>query len=773
MEPSSKGINFYTILLTFILLGISESYSQQDTISYLWPIAPMTTQREIGGTFGEYRSTSVNGHFHNGTDVGAAAGTPVLAVLAGTVAYAYDDGNTGYDSYVRVTSIIDGKSKNLTYYHTRPVVSVGQHVDVGQQISTIAIDHVHIIDYRWGAYNLANAQLNALRPDGGIISYKDTWKPHIRYVKFFLDNSNTELDPNSIGSKVDIISHVQEVNGLASSSQNNGTYILGYKILSADKQTVVYNPPDDGVRYTYYNLPSNSYVNVNYYQPLSNTSTHVYIVTNGTGSSDVAKTQVVKNNYWDADAYPYGKYVVMVFTKDTRGNADTVYIPITTKQLDLQAPEAPKLLSIKNDSSSYFSLKWKTSSAPDLKGYRSYYSVNGTGFQIRSNESILTPDLTSFQYSYSQKNPLFLRLTAVDTANLTNESLQSDTYGIRMLDDNNNILIVDGFARYKQTGDWKYPYNNFVVPHAQSFNLSFESCSNSEIDSGYFNLNDYNMVIWILGDASVDDTTLTYQEQNLIKSYLENGGKLFVSGSNIAWDLEGAPSANDTTKAFLHDYLKAKFSKNTSSFRVINGNDSTYFNNLVFNFGLTYANSPYNVTSPDEIEAYGGSQTILRYNDQNTAGIQYSGKFGSSSKEGQIVYLAVPFESIGDATVRKNIMNDALTYFGLVEPSAVKDENITPGKFELAQNYPNPFNPSTKIRFSIPEAGFVKLKIYDMLGRELQILLNHKMDSGVHEINFNASNLSSGVYLYRVDVFDNSGKNITMYSSTKKMILLK
>jgi len=108
----------------------------------------MTLQRPITGTFGEYRSTSVEGHYHNGSDIPNTAGTPILAVLPGVVAVAYHDGSTGYDSYVRVTSQVNGQSKNITYYHTIPSVSVGQQVTLGQQISTVAIDHVHLIEYK-------------------------------------------------------------------------------------------------------------------------------------------------------------------------------------------------------------------------------------------------------------------------------------------------------------------------------------------------------------------------------------------------------------------------------------------------------------------------------------------------------------------------------------------------------------------------------------------------------------------------------------------------
>ena len=71
-----------------------------------------------------------------------------------------------------------------------------------------------------------------------------------------------------------------------------------------------------------------------------------------------------------------------------------------------------------------------------------------------------------------------------------------------------------------------------------------------------------------------------------------------------------------------------------------------------------------------------------------------------------------------------------------------------PKSYHLSQNYPNPFNPSTKIRYSIPVNSQVKLKIYDMLGREVAILVDESKPKGIYSINFDGSNLPSGVYYY-------------------------
>jgi len=88
-----------------------------------------------------------------------------------------------------------------------------------------------------------------------------------------------------------------------------------------------------------------------------------------------------------------------------------------------------------------------------------------------------------------------------------------------------------------------------------------------------------------------------------------------------------------------------------------------------------------------------------------------------------------------------------------------------PSEISLSQNYPNPFNPSTNISFELPQAGIVQLKIYNLLGQEVANLVDGRMNSGNHSVNFDASQFSSGVYIYRLAAGNQS--------ITKKMMLIK
>lgn len=92
-------------------------------------------------------------------------------------------------------------------------------------------------------------------------------------------------------------------------------------------------------------------------------------------------------------------------------------------------------------------------------------------------------------------------------------------------------------------------------------------------------------------------------------------------------------------------------------------------------------------------------------------------------------------------------------------------EPEVPTKFSLSQNYPNPFNPLTKIRYTLPKNIFVKLKIFDILGKEIETLVNEKQSPGTYEATFDASKYPSGVYFYKLETEN--------YSETKKMVLIK
>jgi plastocyanin len=99
------------------------------------------------------------------------------------------------------------------------------------------------------------------------------------------------------------------------------------------------------------------------------------------------------------------------------------------------------------------------------------------------------------------------------------------------------------------------------------------------------------------------------------------------------------------------------------------------------------------------------------------------------------------------------------------DPVSVPDDELISEEFELKQNYPNPFNPLTKIQYSTSTRQFVTLKVYNILGDEVATLVNEEKPAGVYSVNFDASGLSSGMYLYKIQAGN--------FVETRKMILMK
>ncbi|MGH2574123.1 MAG: T9SS type A sorting domain-containing protein, partial [Ignavibacteria bacterium] len=88
-----------------------------------------------------------------------------------------------------------------------------------------------------------------------------------------------------------------------------------------------------------------------------------------------------------------------------------------------------------------------------------------------------------------------------------------------------------------------------------------------------------------------------------------------------------------------------------------------------------------------------------------------------------------------------------------------------PERHYLYQNYPNPFNPNSKIKFQISKLGYVELTVFDILGREVAVLVNEELKAGTYEVYFDGTNFTSGVYFYRLEAGD--------YTETRKMVLVK
>jgi hypothetical protein len=103
----------------------------------------------------------------------------------------------------------------------------------------------------------------------------------------------------------------------------------------------------------------------------------------------------------------------------------------------------------------------------------------------------------------------------------------------------------------------------------------------------------------------------------------------------------------------------------------------------------------------------------------------------------------------------------------------VEPEGTISESYQLSQNYPNPFNPSTKIKYTLTTSSFVTIKVYNLLGNEIVTLVNGIKPAGTFEVDFNASEIPSGIYFYKLEAGNFLSGSGESFVHTKKMMLLK
>jgi hypothetical protein len=168
-----------------------------------------------------------------------------------------------------------------------------------------------------------------------------------------------------------------------------------------------------------------------------------------------------------------------------------------------------------------------------------------------------------------------------------------------------------------------------------------------------------------------------------------------------------------------------------------------------------------NVSSPNST-----GQILIRLNGQVLGSIVSVPNTGGW-QNWQLVGMNNIFLPAGTHQLETRFYNGGFNFshieFELVSTDV--EEFSQPTEFKLSQNYPNPFNPATIINFSLAESRKVSLKVYDVLGNLVRILIDDFMEAGNHQVTFDAENLSAGVYYYKLEAGN--------FTSTKKLILIK
>ncbi len=397
--------------------------------------------------------------------------------------------------------------------------------------------------------------------------------------------------------------------------------------------------------------------------------------------------------------------------------------------------------------------------------YIAYISTDGVTFNdsaISSTNNIAVTGLTENTVYYCK----------VKAANDSGSSaFTQDLYAGVPSFAEHNVLVVDGFDRSTNT---THDYVKKVANPINQRGYPFSFALNESVYNGKISLNDFETVIWILGDESSADHTFSPVEQDSVESFLKNGGKLFVSGAEIGWDLEGKPGhPTQADKNFYHNFLKAEYIDDAPngeqgiyySCEAISGRIFDGISDFYFDDGT---HGTINVDWPDAINGINGGQNILLYKNApsaNIAGIKFEGLFPGGSNFGKLVYLALPFETIYPEANRIEVMDKVFDFFEAPVNHIASENYFQPEKIQLYQNYPNPFNPITTISYYLPNAQNINLVIYNVLGQKIESLVNGYTKSGINKIIWNASNYSGGIYYYTIKAAN--------FDLTRKMILIK
>jgi hypothetical protein len=442
----------------------------------------------------------------------------------------------------------------------------------------------------------------------------------------------------------------------------------------------------------------------------------------------------------------------------------TGYVPIRYNNISggQIPPPRPTLLTAISSADSV-TLSWTADESMDYTGYKIYRK--GCAEETFTHMHSIPKGTRSLTIAHEAGVHYDYRINAYHQDNGTPET-GSDVYAVKHLNTGKQILIVDAFDRFGGSGSYALPTHDFAASAAAAMdcrNIAYESCANEAVIDGTVDLKDYEMVWWILGDESTEDETFNDVEQDSVENYLDQGGKFFVSGSEIGWDLDNKGSASD--KAFMYDYLKAAYAEDDAGNYNVSGADGSIFTGLTFSFsedGNHQGTFPEDY--PDVLSTKNGSTIAMKYGNNKTAAISYEGSAPGGDTPGKVLVMGFPFETVTTNFSKTELAGFVLRFMGYeVELAA---ESILPDDFELYQNYPNPFNPNTTIEYRIGKAAGITLNVYNIRGERIRSIPQGLQEPGRYRVNIDGTLWPSGVYLYGLEI---NGVN----AETRKMIISK
>jgi D-alanyl-D-alanine carboxypeptidase len=392
-------------------------------------------------------------------------------------------------------------------------------------------------------------------------------------------------------------------------------------------------------------------------------STGAVHVKTGSLSISIALSGYVANKY-DGQVYLFSFIAnkTSIDQASTRQAMDDSVVLLTARGAPI-SPELTRVTSQPDGSS--LKIDWSDEKFVRT-GYRLYSSSNGVNFGAPLS---LAANVQS--YTDGGLVPGTKRYYKVSVVGTGGESKASRIYGAQA-GGSPRALIVDGDDRWQfQTAENPNCTNHgFCAIAGQNISgVTFETANHNAVVDGTVALANYPAVIWLLGEESTADESFSSVEQSIVTSYLSGGGNLFLSGSEIAWDLDRPSGPTAADRDFYHNQLRAAYfndDANTYAFAatpggIFAGNPASGFDNGT--------RGTYNVDFPDVLSPANGSVAALTYlgGIGGTAAVQYDGSLGG----GKIVNFGFPFETITNAAVRDAYMSDVLRFFGVLPAPAL------------------------------------------------------------------------------------------------------
>ncbi|HXC06441.1 MAG TPA: T9SS type A sorting domain-containing protein, partial [Bacteroidia bacterium] len=380
--------------------------------------------------------------------------------------------------------------------------------------------------------------------------------------------------------------------------------------------------------------------------------------------------------------------------------------------------------------------------------YQVYTSTDGVTFAA----PVLLPKASLVLNSFAANTAYFIKIAGYNSPS-ANVSAVSELLSANTGTTPDSVLMVYSYDRVITGNTY-----NYVIQHGQSFHNNhkvYSSATRLAVTNSLVSLNTYSTVDYILGQESTVNSTFTAGEQNLVSMYLQQGGHLFVSGSEIAWDLDKNGTTAD--KAFFNNYLKASYTADDPG-----GLASTYYSSFTASMPASIypatdtinfdngTHGTYNVAYPDVVIPMNGGVGDLHYATAGTdlAGIHYAGVFPSGTLTGKMVYLCFPFETIYPASRRDTVLARIIRFFG---NSGLATDITTGSVLNRFRLFPNPVQENGTLEFEHSGGGTVKIQLLDISGRQLRLLADQIFPEGQSRIEFSTTGLSAGLYLIKVE----------------------